>query len=95
MFDKKLPDMRDAPDNVFSLVSHFVDEEDGVEKLILREPGTTDPLVAEAQEMVRVEAKFEEKLLFTLIDIAESLRSMSGTSSNDKPKKTKPKGDLH
>ena len=96
VFDRKQPDLQDAPTNVFSLITHFVDEEDGLDKLVLREPGTNDPLVADAGDMTCVKADFEEKLLFTLIDIAESLRTMSGTDS-DKPKKKKsgPKEEMH
>ena len=96
VFDRKQPDLHDAPTNVFSLVTHFVDEEDGQDKLVLREPGTNEPLVADADDMICIKADFEEKLLFTLTDIAESLRSMSGTDS-EKPKKKKdtPKDDMH
>jgi hypothetical protein len=67
-----------APNNYFSLVSHFIDEDDKTEKLILRDAGTPEALVANAEDMqIHVSATFEEKLLACLTDIGESLRILS------------------
>jgi hypothetical protein len=69
-----------APSNIFLLVTHFVDPEDGQEKLVLRDSGTTDALIANADDMDLVKTSFEEKLIYCLTDIGESLRMIAQTS---------------
>lgn len=73
-FSKSLINTKSAPTNVFSLVSHFVDEEDKKLKLVLRDSGTLDVLLAVADDMEKVDATFEDKILSCLTDLGESLR---------------------
>lgn len=81
-FSKTLRTTKGAPENVFSLVSHFVDEEDKKLKLILRDSGTLDVLLAVAEDMEKVdEATFEDKILSCLTDIGESLRVLAQHTS--------------
>ncbi len=80
-FKKVLRQSKGAPANIFSLVTHFIDEEDKTEKLVLRDSGTPEALIAVAEDMELVTATFEEKLLFCLTDIGESLRLISQNSS--------------
>ena len=81
-FSKTLRTTKGAPENVFSLVSHFVDEEDKKLKLVLRDSGTLDVLLAVAEDMEKVaDATFEDKILSCLTDIGESLRVMAQSAS--------------
>ncbi len=80
-FKSELRQSKGAPTNIFSLVSHFVDDEDKTEKLVLRDSGTLDALIAVSTDMEKVEALFEEKLLSCLTDIGESLRIIAQHSS--------------
>lgn len=74
-----------APTNIFSLVTHFIDPQDGLEKLVLRDSGTTDALIANAEDMELVKSSFEEKLIYCLTDIGESLRMMAQFSESKLP----------
>ncbi len=80
-FKLSLQTEKEAPDNIFSLISHFIDEEDKQEKLVLRDSGTLDALIAPAADMEKVaEATFEDKVLSCLTDMGESLRILAQTS---------------
>ncbi len=81
-FKSELQKHDGAPSNIFSLVTHFIDPEDGLEKLVLRDSGTTDALIANAEDMDLVKASFEEKLIYCLTDIGESLRMMAQASES-------------
>ncbi len=72
-----------APNNIFYLVSHYVDPEDNKEKLILKDSGTVEILIADIEDMEEVEGSFEEKMLFCLTDISESLRMIAKQSEGD------------
>ena len=81
-FREQLRISKGAPNNIFSLVSHFIDEDDKQEKLVLRDSGTLDALIAVASDMEKVStATFEDKLLSCLTDIGESLRMIAQSST--------------
>lgn len=81
-FKSELRKTKGAPKNIFSLVSHFIDEDDKQEKLILRDSGTLDALIAVASDMEEIEdATYEEKMLSCLTDIGESLRMLAQSAT--------------
>lgn len=62
-----------APNNLFSLITHYKDE-NGITKLVLKDPGSIQVLIANATDMQETSASFEDKLLHTLTDMGESFR---------------------
>lgn len=77
----KFKDSSDSPDceadRLYSLISHFFDGETGSTMLILNDPASLEPLLADADEMEEAPASFEDKLLFTLTSIGESFRVLA------------------
>ncbi len=71
-----------APTNIFYLISHYTDPEDNKEKLILKDSGTIEVLIADVEDVEEVEGTFEDKMLFCLTDISESLRIIAKQSED-------------